>query len=57
MYPQFQNGVGMLMYCLLNILSISLLSAKRDTSGYFEMQQDKFDEFISPDEGLFERNM
>ena len=23
----------------------------------FMIQQDKFDEFISPDEGLFERNM
>ena len=24
---------------------------------YIKIQQDKFDEFISPDEGLFERNM
>ena len=27
------------------------------TRGHCMREQDKFDEFISPDEGLFERNM
>ena len=30
---------------------------KRTKSGEKKTRQDKFDEFISPDEGLFERNM
>ena len=57
----FENGgtttqIGIL-HVLLNMFSMSLLSRLQDTSGYFEMQQGKFNEFISPDEGLFERNM
>ena len=42
---------------ILEVLNTDIEGFNDIINGVFEEKQDKFDEFISPDEGLFERNM
>ena len=55
-----QTNQSRLFYAFGNVHNVNVKPSIFDVIGRFcttEIQQGKFDEFISPDEGLFERNV